>query len=155
MGTEFQIYLPKSDAVEEEAEAASLVNRATGGTETVLVVEDEDQVRKAASRVLSRKGYSVVAAPNGWTALQKAAGASRIDALVTDVVMPGMSGFQLAAELQKDRPELKVLFVSGYPAEAIETAGGLPPGTPLVPKPYTGDQLAGAVRQLLDGVLVA
>ena len=125
--------------------------RATGG-ETILLVEDEDGVRAVARRILAAQGYTVLEAFDGAEALTLAAGhAGAIDLLVTDVVMPRKTGPQVAAELLAQRPELKVLYVSGLRGRGDRAARHWPAReTAFVQKPFTHDGLAAAVRELLD-----
>jgi CheY-like chemotaxis protein len=120
------------------------------GTGTILVVEDEDAVRYLACRVLRANGYRVLEAGDPAAALQIAgAGGQSIDLLVTDIVMPGMTGPALAQRLVAGRPDLKVLFITGYAEEAIERQGALPAGGALLEKPFTAQQLADSVRRAL------
>ncbi len=149
-GAEFRIYLPPVAAGRVDEPVAEQ-EAPLGGTETVLVVEDEPSVRKLASRVLAARGYAVLAAEDGRQALtvvERHAGA--IHCVVTDVVMPGMSGLELAAVLLERFPRVKVLFTSGYAADAAKSAGGRLADSAYLPKPYTGNELARAVRSALD-----
>jgi two-component system cell cycle sensor histidine kinase/response regulator CckA len=120
------------------------------GTGTILVVEDEDAVRYLACRVLRGNGYRVLEAGDPAAALQVVrAEGQPIDLLVTDIVMPGMSGPALVERLVAGRPHLKVLYITGYAEEAIERQGALPAGGALLEKPFTAQQLADSVRQAL------
>ena len=124
-----------------------------GGGEVILFAEDEPQVRTLGERLFRGLGYRVLAAENGEAALAEAqASGETIDLLVTDVVMPGMTGEELAAELRKSRPDLRVLYISGYAkdSEAIERA--LRAGDAFLPKPFTVSELAGRVREVLSFV---
>ncbi|MBX7080553.1 MAG: response regulator [Nannocystaceae bacterium] len=150
-GSTFKIYLPRVRETplaisEGGAPAASIVGR-----ETVLVVEDDAQVREIVVRVLSGLGYRVLAAPDGDVALQLREQHGAIDLLLTDVVMPRISGRELATRLQWVQPGLKVLFMSGYSEDAIVHHGVLEPGIELLPKPFTPKALAQRVRDVLDG----
>lgn len=121
-----------------------------GGAETILLVEDEDTVRNVTRKLLAKLGYEVITARDaeeGIEIFERQAHA--IHAVVTDVVMPGLTGVQMAAQLQKIRSGTKVLFVSGY---ASRDAGGSPEELPepFLPKPFTLEELAGAVRRVLD-----
>ena len=152
-GSTFTVYLPR---VEESAAAgqttAGAPAPAPGGTETVLVVEDEEAVRHLVCRVLRAKGYRVLEAPNAESALLLAGStAAPIDLLVTDMVMPGMGGTTLAAELVAVRPAMRVLFITGYAPEAVERGGRLPDAGGLLEKPFSADQLARRVRETLTG----
>jgi signal transduction histidine kinase/CheY-like chemotaxis protein len=120
--------------------------------ETLLLVEDESAVRALAAHLLRHEGYTVIEASSGEQAMTKAAGyADRIDLLVTDVVMPGMSGHELATRLMAIRPGLKVLFMSGYTDNIMAQHGVLEPGTLLIEKPFTLGALGDKVRTVLDG----
>ncbi len=119
-------------------------------TETVLLVEDEAQVRHLTRRLLAQRGYSVLEASSGGAALELARGyRERIDLLLTDVVMPQMSGPDLAKAVRSAHPEIKVLFMSGYTETAIGQQGTLPAGTPFVQKPFTSANLHRKVRDVL------
>ena len=120
------------------------------GSETVLVVEDQHELRELAKRVLGGHGYRVLVAANGVEALKLAEQAGPIDLLVTDVIMPGMSGREVALLLSAMRPELKVLYVSGYPDESIVHHGVLEAGIAFLQKPFSPDALARRVRRVLD-----
>jgi PAS domain S-box-containing protein len=149
-GTTFRIYLPR---VVEETERVPILRppESLSGTETILVAEDDEQVRRLAARALTRFGYRVVEAANGGEALQVCEQfPERIDLLLTDVVMPEMSGKQLVERLQPLRPEMKVLYMSGYTANAIVHRGVLEPDTHLLQKPFAPEMLARKVRELLD-----
>ena len=151
-GSSFKIYLPRSRTVGDEARPAPPVAAArASGPETVLVVEDEAPVRKLAVRILERQGYRVLQARDGLEAETVAREFDdRIDLLLSDVVMPGRSGAATAQRLTAARPELRVLYMSGYTDNAIMHHGVLDPGIRLVEKPFTVDKLAGAVRAALD-----
>jgi len=150
-GTVFEIYLPHASAPAAPARPASDAPAADGCTETVLLVEDEEGVRALAERLLARQGYRVLAARDGTTALRLAAAhAGDIHLLLTDVVMPGMSGRELAQRIQLARPDVRVLYMSGYTEDEIVRRGlGYSPAA-LVQKPFTADSLTRAVRATLD-----
>jgi two-component system, cell cycle sensor histidine kinase and response regulator CckA len=151
VGTTFDIYLPRAEGEAAPAEREGREQRVRGGSETVLLVEDEKTIRTLAERILMRHGYTVLAAANGVEALRIAeAHGSRIDLLLTDVIMPGMNGRTLAQRLQARRPELPVLFMSGYTADAIRQYGVFDPDAFFLDKPFTPDLLADAVRNALD-----
>ncbi|MGE5689270.1 MAG: PAS domain S-box protein [Pseudomonadota bacterium] len=154
-GTAFKVYLPR---VWEEArpEAEPQGRPSLNGRETVLLVEDEDVVRALVSEMLGAAGYRVLEAPDGASALAAAeAYAGEIDVLMSDVVMPGMTGQELAGRLVGARPRVRVLFTSGYTEDAIAGHGVLSPGTAFLEKPFTSSQLAVKLRSLLDdGVAV-
>jgi two-component system cell cycle sensor histidine kinase/response regulator CckA len=151
-GTTFKIYLPRElSATTATATKRPTVPRRTTGTETILVVEDEEALGKVARRTLDAAGYKVLTAADGDEALlQSAQHAGDIHLLLTDVVMPRMSGRALAQELSKTRPALKVLYMSGYTDNAIVHHGVLDRGTHFLGKPFTGADLTRKVREVLD-----
>ena len=121
------------------------------GSETVLLAEDEPAVRAIAQQALERHGYTVLAAPSGAAALALAAQhAATIDLLLTDVVMPGMSGRDLADRLTAQRPGIRVLYISGYTDNAIVRHGMLEPGLAYLQKPFRPHALVRKVREVLD-----
>ena len=150
VGTTFRIYLPRVEGEPPEIVGAGQPGRLQGGTETVLLVEDEEIVRNLAVRVLDASGYRVLQAGNGDEAITLALGCGeRIDLLLTDVVMPGMSGRELANRLTQLHPETRVLFTSGYTDDAIVHHGVLDEGVSFIGKPYTPSALARKVREVL------
>ncbi len=150
-GTTFKIYLP---CVEEEAVTPGKDGQSAvlpTGTETLLLVEDEETLRKLGIRILEGLGYKVLQAGNGDEAISLAVEyKERIDLMLTDVVMPGMNGAELARHLVLHRPEMKVLFTSGYTDDAITRHGVLDEGVSFIGKPYTPSALAKKVRGVLD-----
>ncbi|MGH3103162.1 MAG: PAS domain S-box protein, partial [Gaiellaceae bacterium] len=150
-GTAFKVYLPRvwdvaADREEQRAQPG------LGGTETVLLVEDEAIVRSLVREMLERAGYTVLEAADGDEAAALAdEHAGAIDLLMTDVVMPGVGGQQLAARMLQERPGLRVLFTSGYTEAAIMHHGVLAPDTAFLEKPFTAVDLGRKVRELLDG----
>jgi CheY-like chemotaxis protein len=149
-GTSFKVYLPRvSEAAAAAAETRPLL--LNGGTETILLAEDASGVRAVAQEILKRLGYTVLVANDGHSALQLArARTELIHLLITDVIMPEMSGRQLADRLKEQRPGLKVLFVSGYTDDAIVRHGMLEPGIAFLQKPFTPQTLARKVREVLS-----
>jgi two-component system cell cycle sensor histidine kinase/response regulator CckA len=148
-GTTFKIYLPRIDAPAEQPVPPPTVEKLTG-TETILVVEDEDSVRDLIDRVLSGYGYRVLVARTPREAVSLAAGeAGPIDLIVTDVVLPQMSGSALANEILGSRPQIRVLYMSGYTDDAIVHRGVLDMGTLFLQKPFTPEVLARKVREVL------
>jgi two-component system, cell cycle sensor histidine kinase and response regulator CckA len=152
MGTTFRIYLPcvehHSATVEASARGAEAISR---GVETVLLVEDEDPLRRAAAEFLGLRGYTVLEARDGLDALSVSKNyGSTIHLAVTDVVMPHMSGGQLAKELEAVRPETKLLFVSGYAGQTVADHNVVDVENNFLQKPFTLKQLARKVRTILD-----
>jgi len=150
-GTSFKIYLPTVDAAPESllAEPRAVAN--LRGTETILLVEDDQQVRELVRTVLVACGYSLLTADNPAAAISLCRDNSgEIHLLLTDVVMPGMSGRDLAKQVAVLRPNMKVLFMSGYTTNAIVHHGVLDPGVSFLQKPFTLASLAAKVRELLD-----
>ena len=153
-GSTFTIYLPRVAApTESVSEAPAPAPRP--GRETVLLVEDESGVRALARRALQQFGYSVLEASNGVEALTVArASGDPIDLLLTDVVMPEMGGRELAQTLRRERPGTRVLFTSGYPDSGGMALDVAQSGVPYLPKPYSPNELAQKVREVLDTPLV-
>ena len=146
-GSIFTVYLPRAEGPVRPDDESAGSTEDPGGAGTVLVVEDEEAVRTLACRVLRGKGYRVLEAATADLALAILGGSTDpIDLLLTDVVMPGMSGPVLADRLLGRHPSLRVLYMSGYAEEAIERQGSLPAGGDLLEKPFTADQLARRVR---------
>jgi two-component system cell cycle sensor histidine kinase/response regulator CckA len=153
-GTTFKIYLPACDAAAVPPPDAGGTD-VPGGSETVLLVEDEPGVRELGECTLAELGYVVIVATNGAHAVELAAATTqRIDLLVTDVVMPGMNGREVAARLAATRPGVKQLFMSGYTDDAIVRHGILQSQVPFLQKPFTPSDLARKVRLVLDGAAV-
>ena len=151
-GSTFTVYLPMAEGIPDAAVETSAWSETPRGTGTVLVVEDEDAVRYLACRVLRGNGFRVLEAGSPAAALRMAREQSRpVDLLVTDVVMPGLSGPELAERLVAAWPDLKVLYITGYAEEAIQRRGALPAGGALLEKPFTAQQLAERVRLALAG----
>jgi two-component system cell cycle sensor histidine kinase/response regulator CckA len=150
-GTTFKVYLPQTDDV-EAADAQGVEARAPGGTESILLIEDEGPVREFVYKVLSRRGYTVHAVANPLKALEYAqAHRAPIDLLFSDVMLPNMSGRALVTQLEQSHPESEVLFMSGYTDHAIVHNGGiLDPGTAFLQKPFTADVLLRKVREVLE-----
>ena len=147
-GTTFHIYLP---LVEGSAEKHSVaVPEAVGGTETILLVEDEESVRQLVRDTLAAKGYQVLDAENGEAGMSTAARhQGRIDLVITDVVMPGMGGREMVKQLIETRPGTKVLYLSGYTEDAILSDGSIEKGTAFLQKPFTLQILSRKVREVL------
>jgi CheY-like chemotaxis protein len=149
VGTTFRILLPQT--AETLAEPRPRIRSPRTGTETVLLVEDEDIVRSLATRVLERAGFTVLAAAGASEAIEVAAGFDgRIDLLLTDVIMPGVLGPELAVRLAEARPGLRVLFTSGYTAGGAGVTASLPPDARFIDKPFSPPDLVAAVRAAID-----
>ena len=151
-GSTFQVYLPQAAG---EISAAAREKPAPApsaqGSETILLVEDEEAVRDLLREVLQGKGYRVLEARDGFEALRLSTGHSgSIDLLLTDVIMPKMNGRELAERLKPERPKTKVLYMSGYTDNAIVHRGVLEDGTAFLQKPFTPETLAQKVREILD-----
>lgn len=145
-GTCFQVFLPRVDAEDRSRPASE--GRARGGSETILLVEDEAPVRRIARTILEKAGYRVVEASTAEEALGVAA--QPVSLLLTDVIMPGMSGRDLALRLLSARPDLKVIYTSGYPDDALGGHQILEPGVAFLEKPFTAEGLLSKVRSVLD-----
>jgi two-component system cell cycle sensor histidine kinase/response regulator CckA len=152
-GTTFAVYLPAVDGHVRAEAALPFVSDAGGGTETLLLVEDEPGIRGLGRYLLEKCGYTVLIAADGAEAIEIATNyPEAVHLLVTDVMMPGISGFQLATRLAIIRPDMKVLYVSGHSEEAVARQGAFGPGTPFLQKPFSPAALAAKVRDVL-GVL--
>jgi CheY-like chemotaxis protein len=149
-GTTVKIFLPRTDApvVREKAPAVDVAS-ARGGT--VLIVEDQDTVRQLAARVLKQQGYSTIEAASGSEALLLLQGkdAPAIDLLLTDVILPGINGRELADRVRSEMPAIKVVFMSGYAGDALGRRGVLEDGLAFLPKPFTAAALLQKVRNAL------
>lgn len=152
-GTNFQVFLPRVQSTSAQAAAESAIEAAPGGVETILYVEDETAVRGLVLEMLERHGYKVIAAEDGedallqWGALQES-----VKLLITDVVMPGgWSGQRLAQRLREERPDLPVIYTSGYSATAAGAASSENASDPFVQKPFGMREFLSVVRRTLDG----
>lgn len=147
-GTSFRIYFPRTDAELSAPQAAPLRQE---GSERLLLVEDERSVRELAERIFRERGYKVTVTARGSEALRAfAAAPDQIDIVVTDLIMPGMSGRELVQALHQIRPGLKALYVSGYTQDEIIRRGLHDPSVAFLQKPFTADELVDKVRSLLD-----
>ncbi|WP_225421577.1 PAS domain-containing hybrid sensor histidine kinase/response regulator [Sphingomonas parva] len=152
-GTTVKIYLPRlmAEVAPPESERARPQPLTHGGLETILVVEDHDDLRAFSTGILRELGYRVLEAANGRSALEVLQAAHDVDLLFTDVVLPeGMDGRRLADEAKRRRPAIKVLFTTGYTRNAIVHNGRLDPGVNLISKPFSFEGLAAKVREVLD-----
>lgn len=152
-GTTFKIYFPRVTENAEEYKRATTTVHAPRGSETILLVEDAEWVRKLARQVLERAGYRVLEASSADEAIrisEASTNGNSIDLLLTDVVMPGMSGNDMSKHVLVKRPDLPVLYMSGYTDDAIVQHGVLEPGINFIQKPFSPDALALKVREVLD-----
>jgi CheY-like chemotaxis protein len=150
-GATFRIYLPRIDEPVEDSEVPCSDADGLRGTETLLLVEDEEAVRLLARAVLERNGYRVLDSgdPEEAIAVSRAQ-PDAIHLLVTDVVMPKLNGRELVRRLAKERPLLRVLYISGYAGDAIVEHGVLAPDVEFLQKPFTANALLRKVRRILD-----
>jgi PAS domain S-box-containing protein len=148
-GTSFTVYLPRVDAPAAAPVTTSVTERSAAGAETILLVEDERELRALVCDVLSDRGYRVLMADGPVEALRVASATKEpIDLLVTDVVMPAMNGLALAERLLADRPGMKVLYMTGYSSDVV-LAHGTPQAGALIEKPFTPREITGRVREVL------
>jgi PAS domain S-box-containing protein len=151
MGTAFRIYLPRTDEASEPVEDGPDAQSDRGGDETVLVAEDDELLRKAAVAVLGKQGYHVLPVADGTAALALARDhPGEIHVLLTDLIMPGMSGRALAEALVAVRPSVRILFMSGYTDDTVLRQGVLDAGVAFLQKPFNARALARKVREVLD-----
>jgi two-component system cell cycle sensor histidine kinase/response regulator CckA len=151
IGTTFRIYLPVVTPAGTTAGAATRQRlHSAGEGQTILVVEDEPELTRIITRILSNAGYQVVAAPSGPIALELFR-RHRCDAVVTDVIMPEMSGRRLVELLHQQRPDLPALYMSGYSNGLLGAAGGLDDGVTFIEKPFTADDILNKLHQTLAG----
>jgi two-component system, cell cycle sensor histidine kinase and response regulator CckA len=150
-GTTFEIYLPRIDEPVSLREPIAPTVETTHRSETILLVEDSEALRKLTSMLLSQHGYRVLSAANGAEALEKTKNTPEsIDLLLTDVIMPGLNGCELAKRLLLTQPGLNVLYMSGYTDDTIASHAGLGVGTFLLSKPFSEEDLIGKVREVLN-----
>ena len=149
-GATFSIYLPRIDEVPAVRGGDESAATRVRGSETILVVEDHEGVRSLIVGTLELCGFQVLQAADGLEALRQAKQhAGTIDLLLTDVIMPGMNGKEVADQMAASRPGIKVLFISGYSGDVIAHHGVLDAGVAYLPKPFTPDTLAAKVREML------
>lgn len=150
-GSSFKIYLPRVNSVAPVASGGETRVQSLQGSETILIVEDEDVVRNLVQQVLNRAGYRLLVAHNALEALALTENHHEaIDLMITDLVMPQMSGKELAEEMSKRRPQTKILYMSGYSDAIAKHQGLLDPGMAFLQKPFRPDSLARKVREILD-----
>jgi CheY-like chemotaxis protein len=151
LGTSFRIHLPAMAGTPDERQVSGRPRAPGGGNETVLIVEDEEGVRRLVTSILRRYGYRVLEARNGREALSVAKQHDGpIDLLLSDIVMPGISGTEVWSQLRAVRKHLKVLFVSGYAGGSIPDLAFVESMGRFLRKPFTPDELAATVREVLD-----
>jgi two-component system, cell cycle sensor histidine kinase and response regulator CckA len=149
-GSTFKIYLPRVEAP-AEALPGKPASAPLRGNETILLVEDDDQVRELAREILLHCGYSVLAADSLASVVKQCEShAGPIHVLLTDVVMPGVGGREIATQVKARRPDIKVLYMSGYTTNAVVHHGVLDPGTHFLQKPFTPAALAAKIREVLN-----
>jgi len=152
VGTTFHVYLPVVSERQDDAAVDKPTTRPEGGRETILLAEDEPGVRMLALKILKRAGYSVLTAADGEEAVEIfASNPDRVDLLLFDVVMPRAGGRAAYERIRELRPDIPVLFCSGYSGPNIQSEFALPPGFPLLEKPYGPDALLAQIRELLGG----
>jgi two-component system, cell cycle sensor histidine kinase and response regulator CckA len=150
-GTTFRVHLPRTGELLPRASGPDMSRHAPGGTETILLVEDEPVVRRLVRDILERLGYSVLEADAGPAALDiMRAWRGPVAAVVSDLVLPGMSGRELVGELLKLRPTLRVLFMSGYTDDPVVRLGEIGPGADYLQKPFSPIALAHKLRAVID-----
>jgi DNA-binding NtrC family response regulator len=154
-GTTFRIYLPRIEAEHDDTAAMPAVKTRQRGTETVLLVEDQEEVRKVTRQFLQKNGYKVLEASNGMEALEVAGRyIGAIHLLLTDIVMPGMNGTELRTKLAPMRPNMRVLFMSGYTGDSMPGGTAIEAET-LLQKPFTFDALSRRLRDVLGHAAAA
>lgn len=151
MGATFRVYLPAASAEGASGAPEAVTEEVRGGSESILLVEDDKVLRTISKRMLVRLGYRVVSAENGEEALELVRkAAAPADLLLTDVVLPGMGGQVVASHVRAAWPKVKILFASGYSSEVLERHQLLKSDTYLLRKPFTITELARKVRESLD-----
>jgi CheY-like chemotaxis protein len=149
-GTSFTLYLPEHDSAAVISAEHEVRPEPLTGAGRILLVEDEEAVRRIAARTLSGRGYVVLEAGNGADALELVERNAAIDLVVTDVVMPLLGGRELGERLAELRPDLPLLFMSGYTDDEVIRRGLLSPGSPFLQKPFEPEALARKVREMLE-----
>jgi CheY-like chemotaxis protein len=150
-GTTIKLYLPRHDGDDATIPQSDEGGSDRGNGETILIVEDDDGVRQYASEILRDLNYQILEARDSATALRLLDADKPFDLLLTDVVLPGKNGRELATEIERRRPGIKVIFMTGYSRNAIVHHGRLDRGTELITKPLIEGVLARKIRQVLDG----
>jgi len=150
VGTAVRVYLPVNEDPSAAPVEQAAARSAEGRGETILVVEDEDAIRRVTERILGRAGYRVLTAAGGSEALQVLEDNPTVDLLLTDIVMPGMSGSELAGRVSETHPRIKVLYMSGYPQQIIASRGVLEQGVALIEKPFVKEAILRRVREVIE-----
>jgi signal transduction histidine kinase/CheY-like chemotaxis protein len=150
-GTTFNIYIPLIKTITQKEETSQIVELIKGGTETVLIAEDDESLRELAASVLREFGYSVIEAEDGHDAIEKfKEHKEKVKLLILDVIMPKINGKKVYDEIKRSFPEIKVLFVSGYTSELVQKKGIIDSGLNFLPKPLLPNQLLKKTRDILD-----
>jgi CheY-like chemotaxis protein len=150
-GTTFKVYLPRIDQAAPASAATGDAGRQLRGTETILLVEDSESVQKLICAVLAQQGYTVLTAGDGESALRLLhQHQGPLHLLMTDVVLPGMGGPEIAAQVSQARPGIKVLFCSGYTERGVIENGALASGSAFLQKPFTPESLGRKIRDVLE-----
>ena len=150
VGSTFEIYLPRVPIADGPVATVEALHNGHCQGETILVVEDEDSVRSLIGQILELEGYAVVQAASGREALEVCLRGGRFDLVISDVVMPDMRGPELGERISRLLPDTRLLYISGYPGQAIAYRGELPVGTAFLQKPFSQESLSQKIRELLD-----
>jgi CheY-like chemotaxis protein len=149
-GTSFKVYLPRVDELPTPRTVSAEPAAVPTGRENLLLVEDEVAVRELLAQILRECGYKVLEASNGREGLRLAEGGAPIDLIISDIIMPQMSGQHMVERIQSKYPRVRVLFTSGYADDALTTPSSLHPGFAFIEKPFSLKHLAQKVREILD-----
>jgi two-component system cell cycle sensor histidine kinase/response regulator CckA len=151
VGTSFHIYMPQTEEAIALPAPVLVDTRSMAGSETILLVEDQDAIRSLLAQILERKGYTVLPARDGREALLLSEKhMAEIDLMITDIVMPQMSGHELVCKLSATRPSMRILYISGYADRSLEQMGGASSEFAYLEKPFSPDVLMREVRAVLD-----
>jgi len=149
-GTTFKVYLPLAEG-RPVAPVCNVSDASAGGAgERILLVEDDRQVRAIVTRMLTQRGFDVTAASGGEEAMARSKAPARFDLILSDLVMPDVSGAELAEALRVEQPSAAVLFMSGYSDIVVRRDGAMDPGSAFIEKPFSSDELIRRIRSLLD-----
>ena len=153
-GSTFTVFLPPASTESTEEKPGAVVeayDKRNAGSETILIIEDEDMVRKILVRTLKEKGYRVIEAGSGSDALRLCSSAPKIDLILSDVILPDYNGPKLIDVIHRDYPQTKVLYMSGYAEQIIMNQGVLNEGINFIHKPFLPSELMKKIREVLDG----